>query len=103
MTRGRFCPHFAPHTPLNNPIHTPSLRYLRRVCVCAAPLTMFKSLPRRIKSRLILSVITHKLLLCTHNTMEKKLDDLIKTGTELKTSNGKIILSINSHIEKFNR
>lgn len=35
--------------------------------------------------------------------MEKKLDDLIKAVTELKTSNGKIISSINSHNEKFNR
>lgn len=35
--------------------------------------------------------------------MEKKLDDLIKTVTELKTSNGKIISSLNSQNEKFNR
>ena len=35
--------------------------------------------------------------------MEKKLDDLIKAVTELKTLNGKIISSINSHNEKFNR
>ncbi|KAF0705894.1 Uncharacterized protein FWK35_00025384, partial [Aphis craccivora] len=38
-----------------------------------------------------------------HNKMEKKLDDLIKTVTELKTSNGKIISSLNSQNEKFNR
>lgn len=35
--------------------------------------------------------------------MEKKIDDLIKTITELKTSNVEIISSLNSHIEKFNR
>ncbi|XP_050443848.1 uncharacterized protein LOC126847563 isoform X1 [Adelges cooleyi] len=35
--------------------------------------------------------------------MEKKLDDLIKTVTAVKRSNGKIISSINSRMEKFNR
>jgi uncharacterized protein YhaN len=35
--------------------------------------------------------------------MDKKIDDLIKTVTDLKTSNRKIISSLNSYIEKFNR
>lgn len=35
--------------------------------------------------------------------MEQKLDDLLKTVTEIKTSNGKIISSLNPPNEKFNR
>lgn len=39
----------------------------------------------------------------TQNTAEPKLEDLIKSITELKTSNAKIISSLNSHTEKINR
>ncbi|XP_050053165.1 uncharacterized protein LOC114128065 [Aphis gossypii] len=39
----------------------------------------------------------------TQNTTETKLEDLIKSITELKTSNAKITSSLNSHIEKINR
>jgi len=35
--------------------------------------------------------------------MEQKLDDLLKIVTEIKTTNGKIISSINSNNEKFSR
>jgi len=39
----------------------------------------------------------------TQNTTETKLEDLIRSITELKISNAKIISSLNSHIEKINR
>lgn len=39
----------------------------------------------------------------TQNTTETKLEDLIKSISELKTSNAKIISSLNSHTEKINR
>jgi len=39
----------------------------------------------------------------TKNTTETKLEDLIKSITELKTSNAKIISSLNSYTEKINR
>ncbi|KAE9523488.1 hypothetical protein AGLY_016040 [Aphis glycines] len=39
----------------------------------------------------------------TQNTTETKLEDIIKSITELKTSNAKIISSLNSHTEKINR
>jgi len=39
----------------------------------------------------------------TQNTTETKLEDLIKNISELKTSNAKIISSLNSHTEKINQ